>query len=151
MLWEDLQATSLAHLTKKWRQVKPKWRQENNQTWFFLAHIWFTPSEGPKAFKTYFLRSWTMNSDHWQSHLPSFDFMVHSVNCPSVDTSMWQPPQGSCAPFQSKDITFALYTSMYSSRLILYTHAQSLYVKGQCPFVIMSGGYDILCKSQVSP
>jgi hypothetical protein len=27
---------------------------------FFLVHIRFTPSEGPKAFKTNSLRSWTM-------------------------------------------------------------------------------------------
>ena len=70
---------------KKWRQVKPKRRQENKKTWIFfpfnnalfkhmfkknqsahslfgawsslLIHIRFTPSEWPKTFKTGFLRS----------------------------------------------------------------------------------------------
>ena len=32
----------------------------------FLDHIWFAPSEKPKAFKTKLLRSRTMNSDHWK-------------------------------------------------------------------------------------
>ena len=96
---------------KKGRQVKPKRRQENGQTWFFLkivlsghvlkksapslfgassfflVHIWFTPNEGPKAFNTNFLRSQTMEVGPWtrtidKGHLPWSNFMVHSVNWP---------------------------------------------------------------------
>ena len=101
---------------KKWRQVKPKRIQENDQTWiffkiallsmyskipthsllgawsFFLVHIWFTPSEGPKAFQTIFSRSRTMEVGPWthtikKGHLPWSNFMVHSVNRPLVNIS----------------------------------------------------------------
>ena len=46
---------------------------------FFLVHIRFTPCEGPKAFKTNLLRSWTMNSDHWQR--PPCMVRLHGPSC----------------------------------------------------------------------
>jgi hypothetical protein len=60
---------------------------------FFLVHIRFTPSKGPKAFKTNFLRSRTMEVGPWtqtieKGPLPWSDFMVHSVNQPLVWWSM---------------------------------------------------------------
>ena len=96
---------------KKWRQEKPKRRQKYEPTWIFAKkcpfwayirrnqHIhylkhghssWFTfglPSVGPKAFKTDFLRSRTMEVGPWtltieKSLLSYSDFMVHSVNQP---------------------------------------------------------------------
>ena len=85
MLWEDLNATSSTHSTRSERQMQPKRKQENDRTWilfrkcpfwacikknpahslfsawsFFLVHIRFTPSEGPKAFKSIYLRSLSM-------------------------------------------------------------------------------------------
>jgi hypothetical protein len=64
-----------------------------------LVHIRFTPSEGPKAFKTNFLRSRTMEVGPWtrtieKGPLPWSDFMVHSVNRPSLNnpTSIDPPP-----------------------------------------------------------
>ena len=112
LFWLGLQATSSSHLTRnedKWspregkRMVKPFFFFQIvlfghvlkkglahlfSGAWsFFLVHIWFTPSEGPKAFETGFFsksdhENWTMNSGHWKNPLSWSDFMVHSVNRP---------------------------------------------------------------------
>ena len=100
---------------KKWKTSEAQGKHENNWTWvfffkialcehvskkksahslvdawsFFLVHSRFTPSEGPKAFKTHFLRRRTMEVGPWtrtieKGHLPWSDFMVHSANRPKA-------------------------------------------------------------------
>ena len=65
---------------------------------FLLVHIQFTPSEGPKTFKTNFLRSPTMEVGPWtrtieKGPLPWSDFIVHSVNQPSYTYDEIKFPQ----------------------------------------------------------
>ena len=94
--------------------MKPKRRQENGRqnypfwacntkksthsffgAWsFFLVHIRFIPSEGPKAFQTKFSRSRTMEvgTRTWtieKGPLPWSDFMIHIVNQPLVLYFNW--------------------------------------------------------------
>jgi hypothetical protein len=100
---------------KKWRQVNPRKRQENDQTWllffiispfvhyyflnenknqhihffgvwpFFLVHIRFILSEGPKGFVILLLifksdqGSWTIKSDHGK--MPSSMVCLHGPCC----------------------------------------------------------------------
>ena len=84
----------------KWRQVKPKRRPKNDQTWIFFkialfGHVlkkistftfWSTFGlqlvRGPRLSKFIFLevKPWTQTID--KGHLPWSDFMVHSVNRP---------------------------------------------------------------------
>ena len=88
---------------KKWRQVKPRRRQENGQTWyfsklpylrhileksthslfgaqsFFLGHIQFLPSEGPKSFVNLFFKIFGPSS--WTPERPSSIVWLHSPWC----------------------------------------------------------------------
>jgi hypothetical protein len=113
LLREDLQATSSTHLTESEDKWSPREDQDDGQTWnyfktalfghvlkksthslfsawaIFLVHICFTLREGPKAFKTKFLRSRTMEVGPWtrtigKGPLSWPDFMGHSVNRPLV-------------------------------------------------------------------
>ena len=97
---------------KKWRQVKPKRRQENGQTWIFFKttffghvlkknhHIHFLVHghsswstfglqlvRGPRLSNLSFLRSRTMKVGPWyrtieKNPLPWSDFMVYNINQP---------------------------------------------------------------------
>ena len=129
----------LRHINKKWRQVKPKRKQDNSWTWlffqkcplwasnkkntfiigawsFFLIHIRFTPSEGPKAFKTIFLRSQTMEVRPcpWtieKGHLPWSDFMVYNVNMPLAYHPSWYSVWGDVWAWSLHILVFPSTTS----------------------------------------